>query len=81
MGTRSALSTGHPLHPVISICRGYVRETLGLVRTISFWTAVTLPWVLLAFLLGGLALDHPVVFTVLLATNLVTGIIGHNHGE
>lgn len=49
-------------------------------RTLAFWAAVVLPFVHVAVLLGGL--DTPTelaVFGVLLGSNLLALVLGHEH--
>jgi len=50
-------------------------------RFVAFWTAVTLPFLYLPLLLGGLEGSEPTVFLVLLAANVVALFLGHGYGN
>ncbi len=55
-----------------------VRKGTELVRVVSFWTAVVLPFVYLPLLVGGLQGDAT-LFGGLLALNAVALLLGHDY--
>jgi hypothetical protein len=50
-------------------------------RFLAFWTAVTLPFLYLPLLVGGLDGQQVTVFLALLAVNAVTLVLGHEYGK
>jgi len=50
-------------------------------RFVAFWAAVTLPFLYLPLLVGGLDGSEPLVFGSLLAANAVALVAGHGYGE
>lgn len=49
------------------------------VRAAAFWTAALLPLSYPALLATGAAADHPLAFAALLAVNVVSLVLGHEH--
>lgn len=60
-----------------------VRQVLRLVgaplRFVGFWLAVTLPFLYLPLLYGGLTGEQGVVFAALLGLNAVALVVGHGY--
>ncbi|WP_336024799.1 hypothetical protein [Halobellus salinisoli] len=50
-------------------------------RFVAFWTAVTLPFLYVPLLLGGLEGSEPTVFLALLGANVVALLLGHGYGN
>jgi len=48
---------------------------------LAFWTAVTLPFLYLPLLVGGLNGQQATVFVGLLSLNVVALLLGHEHGQ
>lgn len=80
MGTRPVPSTP-PLRPLRSLVRECRAVLATGIRTVAFWTAVALPWALLALLLTGPALAHPELLVGLFVASVASGILGHNYGK
>lgn len=58
------------------------RRVLGLpVKFIGFWTAVFVPFVLLAFIASGAVLQAPQLFAALLGANLVGLVVGRDYKQ
>jgi hypothetical protein len=49
-------------------------------HALAFWSAVVLPWGLLAALFLGVASQYPGSFTALLSANLLCVVTGYRHG-
>ncbi len=56
------------------------RRVLGVpVKFIGFWTAVFVPFVLLALIVSGAVLQAPQLFAALLGANLVGLVVGRDY--
>lgn len=56
------------------------RRVLGLpVKFVGFWTAVFVPFVLLALIASGAVLQAPQLFAALLGANLVGLVVGRDY--
>lgn len=58
------------------------RQVLGVpVQFIGFWTAVFVPFVLLALIASGAVLQAPQLFAALLGANLVGLVVGRDYNQ
>lgn len=59
----------------------FLGDVVAAARAVSFWLAVVLPWVLLAFVLGGVVNQRPELFGGLLVAFLAFARLGHGHAR
>lgn len=65
---------------LVSLTRWCERVT-ALVRAVTFWLAVGLPWLLLALVFAGYVTSAPVRFAGLSAVTVFCGFVGRTHGS
>lgn len=69
-------------HRLWQVDSGTVRASVeALVRAAGFWTAVALPFVMLAVLVTGGAQRYPLAFVSLLVANLAALALGRNYDQ
>lgn len=73
------MSTSHPVSRLRRIVDNPRRAALAPIRFAGFWSAVLLPMVLAPLLFSGVASQHLLQFTGLLALNVVAAIAGRNY--
>jgi hypothetical protein len=52
------------------------RQLVPVVRGVAFWSAILLPWVVIALLYTGFAMNEPELFTGLVVLNVVSAVAG-----
>ena len=74
------LDEDSPWRTPIEHIRERLTECYGLLRLVSFWTAIAIPFVWVVLLYGGISTTGEfVAFAVLLVTNVFTLVVGHAH--
>lgn len=67
-------------HDELRLRRG-LRRVTSPVQFVGFWTAVSLPFLYVPLLYGGLAGEEAAVFLQLLCLNAVALVLGHGYGR